>query len=520
MLASSLLLNGCFRAMEPASGSQTVVDDVVASLSALAGQTPPEEASPAASEPAGVPATGSAPHVAVATTRDEVTPMGAALASDAPATVTLGAGLTASRVTLDGSGAVPPDWAEGAQPGSVRIAETAPVLAEPDPDSVALGLVEAGAHLAVVERVVAPGCPQAWLGVAPYGYVCAEFRESPREASGTLLPRIPAGRRIPGAYGRVNKGAQIYSTLAQARAGVGGRVPSASLMVRRLKTHKVDGTSFWKTRQGYIATKHIRRFSGATWHGIQLDESDAPTLPMAWARPEAMLAKVAVKAAPKRNAKVIRRLARRELVELVSGVVEHGHLQLRDGGYVEKARLAVATKQTRPDAAEADERWLDIDVSQQTLVAYAGDTPVYATLISSGRAGHSTPTGVFRLSRKVAERTMNSMADSDDSYSVAKVPWTAYFATGYALHAAYWHDNFGSRKSHGCVNLSPIDARALYAWTAPAVAPGWSEVYGHEAQPGSVIQIRSRRNPNPTTKGYAKAMLQPSETAPTLLAQR
>jgi lipoprotein-anchoring transpeptidase ErfK/SrfK len=166
--------------------------------------------------------------------------------------------------------------------------------------------------------------------------------------------------------------------------------------------------------------------------------------------------------------------------------------------------------------AGPDERWLDIDLSQQTLVAYEGDTPVFATLISSGRPGHKTPTGVYRIERKVAERTMNSMADSDDLYSVDKVPWTAYFDTGYALHAAFWHSGFGTRRSHGCINLSPSDAQRLYAYTAPGVAPGWAEIYGHAEQPGSVLQIRSRQDPEPQTRGYAKTLT----TTSTALARR
>src|SRR5690606_28101294 len=116
----------------------------------------------------------------------------------------------------------------------------------------------------------------------------------------------------------------------------------------------------------------------------------------------------------------------------------------------------------------------------------------------------------FRISRKVAERTMNSMADSDEQYTVDKVPWTFYFDTGYALHAAFWHDGFGRPRSHGCVNLSPRDAERLYGWTAPAVAPGWFEVYGHSDQPGSVVRIRSGRDPDPSPQGDALALRDPS----------
>jgi hypothetical protein len=161
---------------------------------------------------------------------------------------------------------------------------------------------------------------------------------------------------------------------------------------------------------------------------------------------------------------------------------------------------------TRAGSRSPTFAWLDIDLDAQILVAYEGSTPTYATLVSTGRILHRTPTGVFRITRKLAERTMKSMADSDDLYTVDSVPWTAYFATGYALHAAFWHDGFGTPRSHGCINLAPIDARRLYAWMAPSVAPGWVEVFGHAEQPGSVVRIRSQRDPVPTVQGYAQRM--------------
>ncbi|MBL4687557.1 MAG: L,D-transpeptidase [Nannocystaceae bacterium] len=493
-VASSLLMGGCFRAMEPSPNGVGVAEPAEIVQPDVAWLD--HKTMPVPREGAGVVATLGADRPA-------------SPPSDPPSDARVGP--------------LPPLHvdSEVVAPGAVRLRETATVFAEPDASSPALGLIAAGARLAVVERVIADGCPQAWLGVAPYGYVCSTFEESATPVSAELLPHVPKGRRVPGTYGRVSKTAQIYASLDDARLGIGGHAPGTSLMVRRMRRVKAGGASFWKTRQGWIASHQIRKFSGSRWHGVPLGSGaeDALTLPLAWVLPEAMLAKVAVKETPSRGGKVLRRLSRRELVELSTGVLDHGHFELRGGGYIEKSRLAVAKRTERPDAAGVEERWLDIDVSEQTLVAYEGDTPVYVTMISSGKAGHSTPTGVFRLSRKVAERTMKSMADSKESYSVAKVPWTVYFATGYALHASYWHDGFGNKKSHGCVNLSPLDARALYAWTAPLVAPGWSEVYGHAEQPGSVVRIRSRRTPEQVTRGYAKTMLE-AQAAPTVLAQR
>jgi hypothetical protein len=315
-------------------------------------------------------------------------------------------------------------------------------------------------------------------------------------------------------YGRViADGAEVYASVADAVAGVGGRAPEASLTVRRKRTIRAGGRTFWKTRHGIIPTQHIRRLRGSGFHGVELAEGDSDgeelALPLAWTIGSHQRAKVAVRSRPHANARVVTRLPKRRAHRLLEHTEDRDWVRI-EAGWVSASDVRVATAVEPPQGAGATERWLDIDLSQQTLVAYEGDRPVYATLISSGRPRHGTPTGVYRIDRKVAERTMNSMADSEDLYSVDKVPWTAYFATGYALHAAFWHTGFGTRRSHGCINLSPLDARRLYSWTAPRVAPGWSEIYGHEDQPGSLIQIRSRTDPQPDLRGYAVALAERS----------
>jgi lipoprotein-anchoring transpeptidase ErfK/SrfK len=125
------------------------------------------------------------------------------------------------------------------------------------------------------------------------------------------------------------------------------------------------------------------------------------------------------------------------------------------------------------------EKWIDINLTKQVLVAYEGTTPVYATLISSGEAGlgdHETTTstkrGIFRIHTKHITITMDSDTVGEE-FELRDVPYVQYFEEGYALHGAYWHDRFGQPKSHGCINLSPEDARRLFWWTEPQVPPGW-----------------------------------------------
>ena len=154
--------------------------------------------------------------------------------------------------------------------------------------------------------------------------------------------------------------------------------------------------------------------------------------------------------------------------------------ELEGGGWAahdELSRVDIAKKM--PGWANDGEKWLDINVTQQVLVAYEGTKPVYATLVSTGEAGlddpkttRATKRGIFRIHTKYLTSTMDSRVVGEE-FELRDVPYVQYFTEGYALHAAYWHDVFGQPKSHGCINLAPEDARRLFFWTGPEVPPGW-----------------------------------------------
>lgn len=137
------------------------------------------------------------------------------------------------------------------------------------------------------------------------------------------------------------------------------------------------------------------------------------------------------------------------------------------------------------DQAEGRRTWIDVSILGGWLVAYEYNKPVYATMVSPGRGGvpkhgvdpletASTPVGRFRITGKFVTATMISNASKDIIHD--EVMYTQNFSGPYALHGAYWHDAWGKPKSGGCVNLSPIDARRLFAWTDPQLPPSWHAV--------------------------------------------
>jgi hypothetical protein len=167
-----------------------------------------------------------------------------------------------------------------------------------------------------------------------------------------------------------------------------------------------------------------------------------------------------------------------------------------------------------PQLLQPGERWIDVDLDSQILVAYEGELPVYATMVSTGGRETPTETGEYRMWLKEAEADMNGL-NGEDPYSVATVPWTQFFSSekGLALHTAYWHDQFGVRRSHGCINLAPRDARWLYFWSDPQVPPGWTMAAGVVEAPGSIVRVRTKDEPNPPPKGYAKKVVEARQQA-------
>ncbi|MDF1499589.1 MAG: L,D-transpeptidase family protein [Anaerolineales bacterium] len=105
----------------------------------------------------------------------------------------------------------------------------------------------------------------------------------------------------------------------------------------------------------------------------------------------------------------------------------------------------------------AEGRWIEIDISEQRVSAYEGDRQVNSFTVSTGTSAHPTVLGQYRVYVKLSATDM-----SGPGYYLPDVPYTMYFYRGYALHGTYWHSNFGTPMSHGCVNLRTADSEWLF----------------------------------------------------------
>lgn len=146
---------------------------------------------------------------------------------------------------------------------------------------------------------------------------------------------------------------------------------------------------------------------------------------------------------------------------LVSAVLMLNVFTTSSENVLAQSTAKTTIKQHIQTLKESKDRWIQVDLSEQKLIAWEGRKPVYAIIVSTGKKSTPTRTGVFQIQSKHKSTRMRG-AD----YDVPNVPHTMYYSGGYAIHGAYWHRKFGTPVSHGCVNLAPNHAKWLYNWAS------------------------------------------------------
>lgn len=138
--------------------------------------------------------------------------------------------------------------------------------------------------------------------------------------------------------------------------------------------------------------------------------------------------------------------------------------------WVKQVYMTVIKPTERPENVSG--RWVAIDLFEQSLVAYEGNRPVFATLISTGLPGTETNRGIFEVWARLERDGMSGATGAPNAYALQSVPWVQYFDDSISLHGTYWHDTFGYRRSRGCVNLSISDARWVFDFFTPVTQAG------------------------------------------------
>jgi len=267
----------------------------------------------------------------------------------------------------------------------------------------------------------------------------------------------------------------------------------------------VDKTFSWNGRTWYKSTKGLigpaDRFwltQGSKFQGVELGGEHQ--LPMAWVyggRKTAPSYDIDLDTKKTKPAKAIERFTPIDLTGREIDIAGIRYSETKAGPWIKNIHIRATRPGPPPKDLAPNERWVDVNLSQQTLVVYEGTKAVYATLVSSGKKSsikekdHSTPTGQWRIREKHVTTTMDGdgTAAGDLPYSIEDVPYVLYFHKSYALHGAFWHRNFGVQMSHGCVNLAPLDAKWVFSHTDPPLPKGWHGAWSSPERPGSIVVI-------------------------------
>lgn len=148
-------------------------------------------------------------------------------------------------------------------------------------------------------------------------------------------------------------------------------------------------------------------------------------------------------------------------------------------------------KRLSPDIPDGAKR-IYVDTATQSVTAFEGGTAVLTARCSSGGKTTKTPLGNFQTFHKgpTIHMTNDGEAGAGRGYDLPGVPWVSFFTgTGVSFHGTYWHNDYGTPRSHGCVNLRPADAKFLYRWTSPLVPPETQYLY--QPGQGTAVQIVS-----------------------------
>jgi hypothetical protein len=364
------------------------------------------------------------------------------------------------------------------------------LFSEPSRAADRRGVTYRGSSLPIFGARRGPGCAGRWWLVGPAAWTCSDgIALSPDDP--VTLERPDRPDALPSEYFFVSpQGASAYETLELAQESAADRELEGGWGVAVVE-QRTQGAERWvRTSKGlWIAARDLAAAHPSLFHGEVL----APPRPLdvAWVLAD----RAGVWSEPPPRGKRVADRARFELVHVAEDRLPY--VRVGDAEWMLARDLVQPRVAPPPEGAGANERWIDVDVASQTLVAYEGTRPVYATLVSTGRGAagtdSATPAGTHRIWVKLVASDMGNAArdDVDAHYSLEDVPYVQFFDGAVALHGTYWHRDFGKKRSHGCVNLAPLDARWLFRFTGPRMPSGWVAAYPVAFDPGTLVRVRA-----------------------------
>ncbi len=348
-----------------------------------------------------------------------------------------------------------------------------------------------------LKKVLAHGDDESPLGAAA--------NDVPLDARGVptgppvLLPTgegIAGGKRTGASFfgfGVEAVAPRLHLATEGAKAG-GLRKGSGVALTGSVELESISGLRrFGVTPAGaLVPTDRLRPALGTTWHGIDLDKVG---LPVAFVHKAGVHTFAFAKGKAVKHDDEVERRAAVPLTGKFRTVEGVRYEETRDGEWMRTQDLVVIVKRHKyPELVKGTQHWIDVSIANQTLTAYEGTKPVYATLVSTGRdqlkdpaTSASTPRGTFRVLGRHVSRPLDPR-EVQSSFDIADAPWVLQL-DGFSLTGMYWSDGVGEAQTFHDVALAPIDAHRLFAWAGPEggeVPEGWEGVYG-EAEAAMVF---------------------------------
>jgi lipoprotein-anchoring transpeptidase ErfK/SrfK len=405
--------------------------------------------------------------------------------------------------TLPSVARIMPEWAR-----SLKVMQKLTVHEKPDTTSEEMGEIKMVSRLPLLPyKPPGNGCSKFWLKLEPGAWVCGDHLRKDRRPPLMKIQPLMDGDMMPGKkYAMVRSGgAKTYASRADVLADKPKGKLRASTIIRWLDTVSLGGEPvWWISKKVYVKASRLLRHYPSKFQGINLREKG-------WDLPVCIV-RAATRGAPvyaePKETKPITRVGHhtkwRILDKTRTGETKFYKIK---PGWIPARRVISAWPTKPPPGLKECEKWIELVVAHQSIVAYEGTEPVYMTMVSSGDRRYPTDYGIFRVWWKKAQADMSSsMGGSGEFYRVDDVAWAVFFWRGEALHAAHWHDDFGTRRSHGCVNLAPKDAKWFYDWTEPRVPPAWLNRRANERHPGTIVRVRHKVTHKPPFHGYSRKL--------------
>jgi hypothetical protein len=276
-----------------------------------------------------------------------------------------------------------------------------------------------------------------------------------------VVQEIPLDTDTLNAYAFWRVGPQTVNLFDAPGGNVAGQIPAGFNFVRAVDT-SIEG--WLQAASGsWLLSSEARSTQPSHFRGVLL--SDEVDYPFAWVVDKTGIYTSEYPGGPPSEA-TGRIPLRYERINIFAEAVDADGWTwylIGPNQWVNQRFLALIKLVARPEGVQG--RWVAVDLYEQTLVAYEDDTPVFATLVSTGLPGWDTNEGIFTVWARLIEGNQSGATGAPDSYALESVPWILYFDGDISFHGAYWHDDFGYRRSHGCVNMTISDARYLFEWT-------------------------------------------------------